>query len=119
MPHVVGFQRLEAFDPGTGLFVGISNRLPSRRLGAQHQGVATGEIKVFHIDAHVLPSLVFPLVSRHESDRPKASGEAAAIDDEALTGDVARSIRREKHAEWPQLPPFAEASDRNHLPALF
>src|SRR5918992_1555617 len=62
------------------------------------------------------PSSVLQRVPRHKTGRAEAAGEATTVDDEALTGDVARRIGGQEDAEWSQLPPFAKAPDGHHLP---
>ena len=56
---------------------------------------------MLHIDAHHAPSSVFPCVPRHKSGGTEAAGQAAAVDDEALAGDILRRIGRQKHTQGP------------------
>src|ERR671923_1772955 len=71
------------------------------------------------INAHHAPSSVFQVAPWRKPRGPEAASESAAVDDEALAGDILGGIGGQEYAQRTQFPPFAETADRNHLAVPF
>ena len=96
-------------DVGAGFAKGEGDGAAGRAAGADDEGALAGEVEGIKAGADFAPFVLQQRHLRGESHGREAAGEAAAIDDEALAGDVAGGVGGEEDGERAELPRFAKA----------